>query len=152
MPAKHVTRWAVGITTAPRPVPTVGLCVNSLIRTGFDELTVFADNNVALPTFPNGVRVVRRPDTIAPKRFAVDGPKFGAWANFVQMLADVLVLHPDAQAIFTMQDDVGFCLGLREFLERDRWPSGNVGLVSPYCPNEPGNGGRGAYIDDETIS
>jgi len=147
MPPKHVTRWAVGITTAPRPVPTIGLCVQSLIRTGFNELTVFADNGVVLPKFADGVRVVRRPDTVAPKRFPIDGPKFGAWANFVQMLADLLVLYPDAQAIFTVQDDVGFCQGLRAFLEHDLWPSGNVGLVSPYCPNAPGCDGEGGWGD-----
>ncbi|MCA9080851.1 MAG: glycosyltransferase family 2 protein [Planctomycetaceae bacterium] len=145
--------WAVGITTAPRPVPMLKHCVASTLATGWlpDELTVFADNNADLHGVPVDVRIVRRPQTIAPNRFEITGSKFGAWANFVQTLADLRALHPEADTIFTIQDDVTFCAGLRKFLDDDLWPSSNVGLVSPYCPNARGDDNRGVYIDDRTI-
>lgn len=154
--AKHVTRWAVGIATAPRPVSTLRLCIDSTIATGWDpsEIAVFADAGLEPGSLPDGVKVVHRPETIAARRFseaAIPGNKFGAWANFVQMLADLLVLYPDAEAIFAVQDDVTFCRGLRDFLEHDLWPAGPIGVVSPYCPNSRSNRRRGAYIDDTTV-
>lgn len=153
---KHVTRWAVGITTAPRPISVLRQCVERTIATGWgaDEITVFADAGVDAGELPAGVRVVSRPETIAARRFTeqqIPGARFGAWGNFVQSMADLLVLHPDAQAIFLIQDDVAFCKGVRDFLEHDLWPAGPVGVVSPYCPNSRRGDSRGEYTDDRTV-
>jgi hypothetical protein len=117
-----VTTWAVGITAAPRPKSQLARTVNSLRRAGF-EPTIYAEPGTHLGSLPYGVEVVRRPQ------------RLGCWRNYVQTLRD---LHTrGADAVFIVQDDMVVARGLRRFLERDLWPSTNVGAVSVYCPNFP---------------
>lgn len=138
--AKHVTRWAVGITTAPRKQSTLHRCVDSVLRAGFDPV-VFAEPDTPC-NVPLHVRIVRRPHTIATPAFTASalGPdgRFGAWQNWYQSLKDLLELYPFAEAVCIFQDDCVLTRGVREFLEHDLWPSDRTGTVSIYAPNFPG--------------
>lgn len=118
--ARLVTRWAVGVTTAPRQTPTVDRCVKSLKRSGFHPF-VFSEPGSMTDL---GCPVVQR------------HKRLGCWRNYVQTLRDLLCLQPNAEAIAVFQDDVVACLDLREFLEHDLWPSQRTGVVSVYSPEE----------------
>ncbi len=117
---RHVTRFAVGITSAPRPKPTLARCVASVIAAGFAP-TVYAEPGTDL----TGVScpVVARPE------------RLGCWRNYVQTLRDLLASDPEAQAIVVFQDDVIVANRTREFLEHDLWPSDRTGAVSLYSPD-----------------
>lgn len=117
---RSVTRWAVGVTTAPRQTPTIDRCIESLKASGFHPF-VFAEpgSDVELDC-----PVVQRPQ------------RLGCWRNYVQTLRDLLQLHPQAAAIAVFQDDIEVCRDLREFLEHDLWPSRRTGVVSVYSPEE----------------
>ena len=102
-------RWAVGITTAPRPVSTLKGTLASLERAGFADVRVFDD---------------------AGRR--------GAWPNWLVAVRTLLQQQGEADALLLCQDDAAFCRGLREYLDRTLWPSSEhrpgVALCSPYCP------------------
>lgn len=133
-----VTNWAVGVSVGVRRVPVIQHCLESIAKNGWSPV-VFAEPGVEpVP----GFEWIQRPQTIAPliwspDRISPDG-QFGIFQNYLQTLADLLVRFPDAEAILYVQDDVIFSNGVREFMERDLWPSQKTGFVSPYCPNEKG--------------
>src|SRR5207244_12425388 len=45
----RVQNWAVGVTTAPRPQPTLHSCLDSLFRAGWQEPRLFVDSAVTIP-------------------------------------------------------------------------------------------------------
>lgn len=133
-----MTKWAVGVSVGVRRKPVVQHCLESLSRNGWEPI-VFAEPGV---TPVPGFQWVQRPHTLSPllwhsDRISPDG-QFGIFQNYLQTLADLLQEFPAAEAILYVQDDVIFSNGVREFLERDLWPSQKTGFVSPYCPNEKG--------------
>jgi GT2 family glycosyltransferase len=130
--------WAIGITTAPRNEYTLSRTVNSLTAAGFDDWLVFAEPNSVLGEPVTISRVVQRPNTITDARFDVSASagRFGVWRHYVQTLADLLAWKPNADAIMIVQDDVVFCRDLKPFLERELWPSDNVGVVSLWASSQ----------------
>ena len=133
-----VTKWAVGVSVGIRKKPVVQHCLESLAKNGWEPI-VFAEPGVEKV---GDFEWIQRPQTIAPliwspERISPDG-QFGIFQNYLQSVADLLVRFPEAEAILYVQDDVIFSNGVREFLERDLWPSQKTGFVSPYCPNEKG--------------
>lgn len=139
---KHVTKFAVGMTTATRRASTLKQSLISLMESGFDEVTVFAEPHapVTMVADITGVSIVRRPKTIDELRpglvpageSQLEPGRFGCWQNYVQTMADLLVLYPEAEAIIIVQDDAIFAKGIKEFLENDLWPSPLAGCVSLY--------------------
>jgi len=119
-PGNAVSRWVVGITTAPRKDPTLARTVASARRAGF-EPEIFAEPGSDLSGVESCL-IVRR------------HRRYGAWHNWWEMCRQLLDEHEDAEAIVTLQDDIELTSGLREFLERDLWPSPNTGVVSLYTP------------------
>jgi hypothetical protein len=97
--------FAVAVTTAPRPIPTLDRTLASLERAGFDE-----------------VRVVD------------DVLHDGAWSNWLFALRTLLAERPAADALLVCQDDIVCCRRLRTYLERTLWPGHPAALCSPYCP------------------
>lgn len=131
--------WGVAINAAPRAISSLQETVDSLTEQGWLNPLVFAEPGTESAT---DCQLVYRPATIAEPvytgaRLGPDG-KFGAWQNFVQTLADMLVAFPDANALLYVQDDVKFSPGTKQLLERDLWPSQRTGIVSPYCANYRG--------------
>jgi GT2 family glycosyltransferase len=123
MIARGTFRWACGMTTAPRPVPTLSRSIDSLRTAGFGPFHLFAEPGTTLANLPADTTVHRRPQ------------RLGVWQNLVQSLRDLLALHPEADTIALFQDDVVSLRDVREWLEHDLWPSPRTGCVSIYSPD-----------------
>jgi hypothetical protein len=101
----NMRQWAVGVITAPRPVPTLERTKSSLRATGFSEFEVFEDTRRA-----------------------------GCWPTWLDALKSLASRHPDATAYLMVEDDCIFCRDLPSYLEHSGWPSVNTAICSPYCP------------------
>lgn len=103
--ADRSMNWAVGVTTAPRPIATLEQTLKSLKQAGFGPCQLFDDRT-----------------------------RTGAWRNWLRAVRELLEKHPNADALLICQDDVVLCRGLREYLEGSLWPADDVAVCSPYCP------------------
>jgi hypothetical protein len=119
----QVKRWAVGVTTAPRQVPTLVETLASLASAGWDRPRLFVDGPVAIPEEFAGLPRTSR------------DPLMGAWPNYYLSLAELLMREPRADAYLLVQDDVRFAteLPIRDYLERILWPGDQAGIVSIFC-------------------
>jgi hypothetical protein len=129
----RVSKWSVGVITAPRRAPTLTWCVDSLARAGWPRPQLFVDAGAQLPEACQSLPVTRR-----------DG-RIGAWPNFYLALTEMLYRDPDADAYMIVQDDAYFydADNLRDYMEGVLWPGGTPGLVSLYSTeanlaSEPG--------------
>lgn len=117
-------KWAVGMTTAPRRHPTLETSLDSLIRSGWENVQLFVDERVTTL----GSRHRHLP-------VAFRQPSVGAWPNYYLALQELVCRHADADAYMIVQDDVRFydqeCL--REYLDSVLWPTDPPGLLSLYC-------------------
>jgi hypothetical protein len=118
-----VTRWAVGVTTAPRIRPVLEPCLDSLVRAGWPRPHLFIDAAVPIPP-----RYAHLPCTFREE-------KVGAFANYLLALGELLLRDPRAEAYLVAQDDALFYDGecLPRYLEHVLWPGETPGLVSLYC-------------------
>jgi len=100
-------QWAIGVTTAPRPAPTLQRTVASLRRAGWPKYATFRDSHGA-----------------------------GAWRNWIEGLRLLIRRQPRADAYMICQDDVVFCRGLRDYLQQTLWPADRetVALCSVFTP------------------
>lgn len=89
-----VTSWAVGVTTAPRKIPTLDKCLASMRVAGWSRPHIFAEPGSPVPD--EGADVVRRPSL------------FGAWRNFYEGLEALRRDAPTASAYLMVQDDAFF--------------------------------------------
>jgi len=132
-----LTRWAVGVTTAPRKNSTLERTLQSLEEAGWDRPRLFAEPNVELPSEFADLPVTRRDETI------------GAFPNWYLGLSELVMRDPRAEAYLLCQDDVLFSANLRDYLERVLWPAPHVGVVSVYCPSHYGLGKPdGFHVED----
>lgn len=118
-----IDHWAVGITTAPRRLPTVDQCVRSVIRAGWDDPVLFIDGEVQIP-----------PD-LASLNHCHRTPALGAFPNYVLSLAELVMRRPHADAYMIVQDDALFLEtpAMREYLESVLWPGTGPCIASLYC-------------------
>ena len=119
----RVRSWAVGVTTAPRGVPTLGDCLASLAVAGWDCPRLFVDGDAPIPeAFSHLPRTDRT-------------PRVGAWPNYYLGLAELLMREPEADAYLMVEDDALFAdqPGLRTYLEGLLWPGPRPGVVSLFC-------------------
>jgi hypothetical protein len=112
---------AVGVITAPRPVPTLPQTLAELRRAGFcQDLRVFAEPDALVPEHPR-VAVVRNP------------VRLGVWGNWAsaarRMLADT-----SAPFVLICEDDVRFssCAALALQYAIDTLPHSTWGYASLY--------------------
>jgi hypothetical protein len=119
----RIRRWAVGVTTAPRRQSTLEWCLDSLVRSGWEEPRLFVDSAVTIAKRYAGLPVSLRES------------KLGAWPNYYLSLVELLMREPEADAFLLVQDDVVLYdrYNLRVYLERYLWPSVPVGAVSLFC-------------------
>ena len=129
----RVKRWAVGVTTAPRALPTLGDCLTSLKSAGWTDPRLFVDGLVDVPEPFEGLPRTERT------------PQLGAWPSYYLALAELLMREPAADAFLLVQDDVVFAppFDVRSYLEQALWPGKNPAIVSLLCPRpytqpEPG--------------
>jgi hypothetical protein len=121
-----VRKWSVGVTTAPRRLPTLESCLDSLNSAGWDTPRLFVDSPVEIAQRYSGL-----PKTLRET-------KVGAWPNFYLALTEMVMRDPDADAFMLVQDDVVFFEhpDLRSYLEEILWPGNSPGLVSLFCPRD----------------
>ncbi|HMC90062.1 MAG TPA: glycosyltransferase family A protein, partial [Gemmataceae bacterium] len=121
----RIGQWSVGVTTAPRAQPTLGLCLDSLFRAGWESARLFMDGEVAVPERHASLPMTRHES------------KLGAWPNYYLALIELLMRQPQADAYLLVQDDVIFYdrEDLRAYLEHALWPSRMPGAVSLFCPS-----------------
>ncbi|HEY2157755.1 MAG TPA: hypothetical protein VGH33_19150 [Isosphaeraceae bacterium] len=117
-----VRSWSVGVTTAPRAVPTLADCLASLAAAGWKSPRLFVDGDVAIPeAFAHLPRTDRR-------------PQIGAWPNYYLALGELLMRDPEADAYMIVQDDSLFAgFDIRGYLERILWPGRRPGITSLFC-------------------
>lgn len=118
-------QWAVGMLSAPRREHTVGRVLESLARAGFSNVLTCSD-------------IERRGHT-------------RSWLHVLRLL---LQMSPNADAYFVCEDDVVFCLGLRDYLERSLWPAQRetVAICSPYSPTPYCRSTRGWHCENHGFS
>jgi hypothetical protein len=133
----NVVSWSVGVTTAPRRVPTLGSTLASLQSAGWDCPRLFVE-----------------PGTKIPSRFAhlsqsVRDQPLGAFPNWYLGLAELVMRDPRCDAYMMVQDDVLFARNIRAFLETALWPSPDCGCVSIFCPSHYAVGcAPGFHLED----
>jgi len=105
-----IRNWAVGVLTAPRPVPTLERTLSSLRRAGWPDVLVW--RNEGLP------------------------PGEGNTSAWRDRLAFLLRKVPDADAYLLSEDDVVYCLDLRHYLQRALWPEDpdKIALCGVFTP------------------
>ena len=118
-----IRHWAVGVTTAPRQVPTLSECLAGLARAGWPTPRIFVDGNVSIPQ-----EFAHLPQTVRE-------PRMGAWPSYYLALAELLMRHPQADAYLLVQDDALVCDDgeLRVYLEDVLWPGKRAGIASLFC-------------------
>jgi hypothetical protein len=119
-----IRKWAVGVTTAPRPRPTLDACLGNLVRAGWTSPHLFMDSRVRISK-----NFGRLPGTLR-------SPAAGAWPNHYLALLELTLRQPDADAYLMVQDDALIYDGenVRTYLEEALWPEGRSPIVSIYCP------------------
>lgn len=115
-------KWAVGITTcAARQTTLLPETVRSVTDAGFSVDRIFSDGGLK--------RLTPYPDVVTlrnPPIGTVGNWLLGAWELYLRFSADRYVMF---------QDDVACVGGMREYLERNPWPTN--GYANLYC--EPRN-------------
>jgi hypothetical protein len=135
--AGGVRTWSVGVTTAPRKKPTLGLTVESLVRAGWPQVHLFAEPATRIPAVAKQQTICRRSRTM------------GAWPNFLLSLTELVLAEPHADAYLMVQDDVQLAQGLRGYLEAELWPGRRLGVVSLYTASHHDRGDlAGFYAAD----
>ena len=91
---KHTWRWSVGVTAAPRAIPTLRTCLSSLASAGWTSPRIFAEPDCDVPS---GYDITRRATCL------------GAWPNWYLSLAELVMVDPLADCYGLFQDDVVLC-------------------------------------------
>lgn len=116
LPQRKTYKWAVGVTTAPRPEHyTLKRCIKSIQENGWEPI-IFAEPESRLESF--SCPIIQRPY------------RYGLWHNWLSMIRELLELHPDADVFLTVQDD-------SLFHPQARWIADNyfdidIGVFSLY--------------------
>jgi hypothetical protein len=117
-----VRKWAVGVTTAPRRRPTLELCLDAVVRAGWEQPRLFLDGLTPIPPRYGHLPVTWREEGI------------GAWPAWYLALSELVLQLPDADAYMMLQDDVAPYdrESLRGYLEQVLWPGERPGLISLF--------------------
>lgn len=112
----------VALTMAPRySEPDVHRrCFESLDAAGFRNIYVFHEPGRYDHWPGNAVR------------FFGAQQRLGEWHNYIRALRTMLDLHPDAERLVTVQDDVAWCHGSWQRIQSLQWPSQLCGVVHAY--------------------
>ncbi|TWU08250.1 hypothetical protein [Stieleria varia] len=127
-PSKHgkLTRWAVGVTTAPRRQCTLTPCLESLIASGWSEPHLFVDGPVEIDDAFASLQRTCRPEPM------------GAWPAWCAALRTLLTQYTDADALMIVQDDAMFpqTESTKTYVESMLWPGDRDSIVSLYTSTD----------------
>ena len=114
--------WVVGVTTAPRKVPTLNRCLQSLVQAGWRSHRLFIEPSLDDESFVDQHFCSLRSATL------------GVFPNWYLGLSELYMRSPHADAYLMCQDDALFAREVKPYLEATLWPTSRVGVVSLYCP------------------
>jgi len=121
---KTIKEMVVGINSAPRTMPTLPTCLDTILRNGWVPY-VYAEPETD----------IEKTLCLLPEDHVIVRPyRYGTFFNWLSMAIDLIDKNPNADAIMTVQDDSKFTIGIKDFVETDVWPSPTVGFVSLYTP------------------
>ncbi|ODA31440.1 hypothetical protein [Planctopirus hydrillae] len=125
--SNEISHWGVGITTAPREIPTLDATLDSVSRAGFTEVQLFAEPDTPLPSRKNSHR---QNVTISQR-----GTTLGAFPNWYVSLTELVLSQPKAKGYLLLQDDAELAASLVPYLEQI-FPECPLpqGIYSLYCP------------------
>jgi hypothetical protein len=123
LPKVSTMQWAVGMTTAPRRVPTLQRSLSSLCAAGWDTFRLFAEPTTEVSVEFQSVPITQHDCVL------------GAFPNWYLALTELYLRNPLAEAFLICQDDVLFARGAKSYLEQKLWPAEEIGVVSLYCPS-----------------
>lgn len=133
---RNVSEWAVGLTTAPRSIPTLSPCISSLRDAGWAHPRLFVEPGTDVPPEFSELPKSLRDETL------------GAFPNWYLGVTELFLRQPRAEAFLICQDDILLSRGLRRYLEHRLWPSETVGVVSLYRPSCYPEGDAGTFTDE----
>ena len=113
-------KWYCAVTTAPRKIPTLNTCLDSLEISGFQPF-IFAEPESA------------RPSPRFDEFFIQNEKRRGVWWNWIDSLKYGLE-NTDANIFMTVQDDSMFHPDSKSFAEKIMWPDERTGFISLYTP------------------
>jgi len=131
--ARRTMDWAVGVLTAPRKRQTLASTLHGLKQAGFADVQLFAEPGAEIPTEFRHLPVTRQ------------GRSLGVFGNTVTALSALYLSQPSAEAFALFQDDISVAGGLREWCDRELWPSGQ-GLVSLFTIREQSEQNPGWHV------
>ncbi len=114
-------KWSVVVTTAPRKDPTLSVCLDSLLISGWNA-KIFAE--------PGNYDYLNEEYT---GNVIFNSEKRGVWWNWVDSCRWALK-NTTAENIMTVQDDSLFHPDSKSFVENFLWPREDTGFVSLYTP------------------
>tara|TARA_R100000008_G_scaffold54328_1_gene33155 strand:+ start:6806 stop:8170 length:1365 start_codon:yes stop_codon:yes gene_type:complete len=113
-------KWYCAVTTAPRKIPTLDTCLESLQIAGWEPF-IFAE--------PDS----ERPKSDFDEFYLPHAERKGVWHNWLHSLR-YGIENTDANIFLTVQDDSLFHPDSKAFAEKILWPSQDVGFISLYTP------------------
>ncbi|MEM9364511.1 MAG: hypothetical protein AAGD07_00840 [Planctomycetota bacterium] len=139
-PQGHVRNWSVGITTAPRRLPTLQSCAESVIQAGWKDPVLFLDGEVAIP------------EAFSSLNFCHRTPALGAFPNYFLSLSELYMRRPHADAFMLIQDDAVFVPSdaTKHYLERVLWPWDGPCMASLYCSKKYNQSTAGWHLFPES--
>ncbi|QDT12579.1 hypothetical protein [Planctomycetes bacterium K23_9] len=131
--------WSVGITTAPRRLPTLQKSAESVIQAGWDDPVLFIDGEVDLPASLQHLECCRR------------SPATGAFPNYILSLGELYMRNPHADAYLMIQDDALLLpsSAMRDYLDRVLWFDEGPSIASLYCSSEYNQSETGWHLFPE---
>lgn len=129
-------KFATGVMVAPRPHRTVEITLSGLRANGLQPVCFMEPGISAIPNVECVLRPARRAaeGPFLPEHLSPEG-RFGNFQNYIQMMADLLVMFPDADALLLCEDDARICKNVIPFLKTALWPHAKCGAVSLYAPS-----------------
>ena len=113
-------KWYCAVTTAPREIPTLDTCLDSLEICGFKPF-IFAEPNSPKPHARHEEFIIQNEE------------RRGVWWNWIDSLK-YGIENTDANIFLTVQDDSMFHPDCKAFAEKILWPDDRTGFVSLYTP------------------
>lgn len=119
-------KWAVGVTAVPeRKCEMLPRTIESLRRTGFDEIRLFMDGSRSYSEWEFLACTV-----------SLRYPRIRAFGNWWLGLQELYIREPHADRYLMVQDDVVFSRGVREYLEAVQYPESGYCNLCTYPQNK----------------
>lgn len=115
-----VEKWAIGVITAPRNIPTLTKTIKSISNAGWNNGIIFAEPGIY--------------EQHHNWKYCYRSEKIGIFGNWMLGLYELFIRNIDADAFIMIQDDIILPPGLKKYLENSLWFTDNDHIVSLFTP------------------